>query len=1705
MPNNTPTYALTNGSLPSGLSLSSSGIISGTLGHVSLTTTLNFVITAYDGVGGVSPATFTYTVLAIDQTLVWNTPIGSLGSAKTLTTITPIQLSVTDPHGRLISYSLTSGTLPSGLSMSSSGLITGYLSAVSTDTVSSFLITASNGAGGLSPASFNYTVQYYDYPPVWTMSSTLGTFGVNRVVGIQLSATDPSGNSLSYTVMSGTIMPDITLSASGFLSGTVNPSVSPGPFSTLLPSQFPAWVTGSNLGTYVSGSTLQTSIQATANFGTVISSYFLTDGQVLPVGLILGVTGSLAGVIPSISNNTQGISLAPCIWNTPSGVLAVLSTNLGGNTSISVSLSASPGTGTIISRYNMRDGYVLPFGLNLNTQTGVISGIVAEDTNPADTYTPPAYPPTWQSSGNLAILTANSSFSTTLQASPYVGRSITWYGLADNNVLPYGFLLDSTSGVLSGFTGLSSVVGDTYVMPPNPPTWLTFGTMAVVTEFTTATITATLQASAFSGRNMSCYALTDNNVLPYGFILNPSTGVISGNFSEDTIVNDPYIPPTNPPTWTTVTGALATLTEYSSLALTLHATAYSTRTVSCYQVTDNSVMPYGFILNPTTGVILGNYTEDTIPHDPPVYPMSPPAWVSSGTLATLLNYSTYSITLQATPASSRNISSYNMLDAYVLPTGFILNTQTGILTGVTTENFNPADVYVPPSNPPIWISNTGTLATLTEYSSFSATLQATPYIGRNIRCYQVTDNNVLPYGFILNPTTGVVLGNYTEDTIPHDPQVYPMNPPVWVSNGTLATVIEYSSFTTTLQATPSTGRVISSYNLRDNYILPFGYILNPQTGVLTGNTTENFNPLDPYIPPINPPSWITPGSLTNVSSYSTYTATLQATPYTGRNITCYGLVDTNVLPFNFILNPVTGVLTGSLTDDTIIGNAYIPPTNPPTWITGSTLPTLKEYSSITITLQATPLSGRNIICYGLIDGSIFPYNFILNPTTGVLSGSLIEDNISGDAYIPPTNPPTWVTSGTLATLLEYASFTTTLQATGYSTRTVSCYAVTDNSVLPCGFILNSSNGILTGYVTDATNPGDTSIGIPNPPTWSMSGTLATVIEYGNFTTTLQATPLTGRNIISYNVIDGDVLPFGYILNTQTGVITGNTTEDFNPLDTYLPPSNPPVWASISGILATLTEYSSFTATLQATASSGRNIKCYQVTDNSVMPYGFILNPTTGVVLGNFTEDTIPHDPQVYPMNPPVWVSSGTLNTLAEYSSLSITLQATPASGRSIIGYNILDDYVLPFGYILNTQTGIISGTVLEDFNPLNSYIPPTNPPTWISAGTLATLGEYVSFTTTLQVTPSSGRSITCYGLVDNTVLPYGLILNPNTGIISGTTPEDLNILDTYIPPIHPPSWVTSPFLTTLIEFSGTTFSTTLQATPYTGKTITCYGLADKNVLPYGFILDSITGILSGVFTEDTITSDAYIPPIHPPTWTTVTGALATLTEYSSFTATIQATPYSGRTITCYVITDNSAMPNGFLLNPSTGVITGNYTEDTIPGDPLIPILNPPSWSSAGILPPVTEFGTYSTTLQATPFSGRTLSYNLQDGNVLPIGYILNTQTGVLSGVTTEDFNPLDTYVPPSNPPSWNTSGTIGSYTKNSSITVTVSATPYSGRTIAAYFTADGSQLPTGLVLNAQTGAISGVTPTVAATYTVHAYVIDSALAVSTTNFSFIIT
>jgi hypothetical protein len=149
----TITYSLASGStLPTGITLNtSSGLISGTLPTISSNTTYSFTINASDGVNTI-PRAFSF---ISKNKINWSTASGTLGTIyDSNRTTSSFQLASTGVSS--VTYSLTSGSLPTGMTVNSSGLISGSISSgVLSDTTYTFAVTASDGVSYDTPRDFS--------------------------------------------------------------------------------------------------------------------------------------------------------------------------------------------------------------------------------------------------------------------------------------------------------------------------------------------------------------------------------------------------------------------------------------------------------------------------------------------------------------------------------------------------------------------------------------------------------------------------------------------------------------------------------------------------------------------------------------------------------------------------------------------------------------------------------------------------------------------------------------------------------------------------------------------------------------------------------------------------------------------------------------------------------------------------------------------------------------------------------------------------------------------------------------------------------------------------------------------------------------------------------------------------------------------------------------------------------------------------------------------------------------------------------------------------------------------------------------------------------------------------------------------------------------------------------------------------------------
>jgi len=151
-------YSIISGTLPAGINLNNeTGVLSGTYTGLDFNTT-NLVIRAVDTGGNTVDRTFR--LFSLNP--VWNTG-ATLSSAESGVAYSN-QLSASDDNS--ITYSLISGSFPTGISLSSSGLISG----TSSDTAGtnySIVIRATDSSGNYTDKAFTLLISGF-IPLTWT-------------------------------------------------------------------------------------------------------------------------------------------------------------------------------------------------------------------------------------------------------------------------------------------------------------------------------------------------------------------------------------------------------------------------------------------------------------------------------------------------------------------------------------------------------------------------------------------------------------------------------------------------------------------------------------------------------------------------------------------------------------------------------------------------------------------------------------------------------------------------------------------------------------------------------------------------------------------------------------------------------------------------------------------------------------------------------------------------------------------------------------------------------------------------------------------------------------------------------------------------------------------------------------------------------------------------------------------------------------------------------------------------------------------------------------------------------------------------------------------------------------------------------------------------------------------------------------------------
>jgi len=371
------TWDVSTGTLPAGISMSSAGVLAGT---PSASGAFSFTVrvTPASGPAGTQAVSLVINpALAITTTTLPNATITSAYN----------QTLATSGGTGAKTFAVTAGGLPTGLSLSSGGVISGTPSAVQT---ASFTITATDTVGATATRGLSITVSAAPVSPVISTTSPLPASTINRPYSLTFAA---SGGTTPYTwdVSTGTLPAGISMSSAGVLAGT--PSAS-GAFSftvRVTPASGPAGTQAVSLvinpalaitTTTLPNATITSAYNQTlaTSGGTGVKAFAVTAGG-LPTGLSLSSGGVISGTPSAVQTASFTITATDTVGATATRALSI---------TVSAAPLAPTFTSTAPLRVRVNSVYTYdanasgnpaptfsllspPAGMGMNTNTGVIT------------------------------------------------------------------------------------------------------------------------------------------------------------------------------------------------------------------------------------------------------------------------------------------------------------------------------------------------------------------------------------------------------------------------------------------------------------------------------------------------------------------------------------------------------------------------------------------------------------------------------------------------------------------------------------------------------------------------------------------------------------------------------------------------------------------------------------------------------------------------------------------------------------------------------------------------------------------------------------------------------------------------------------------------------------------------------------------------------------------------------------------------------------------------------------------------------------------------------------------------------------------------------------------------------------------------------------------------------------------------------------
>ena len=476
-------FAVTAGATPAGVVLSAAGVLSGT---PTAAGTFNFTVTATDNGGFTGSRAYTFTVAAPAIAIAPASLANAVAGQAYSSTVTAS--GGTAPYA----FAFTAGSLPSGMTLSSTGVLSGTSTMAGTFNFTVSATDSSTGAGAPFSGSRAYSLTVAA-PSVIIAPATLP----NPTVGAAYSRTvTASGGTAPYTfaVTAGATPSGLSLSPAGVLSGT--PTSAGTVNFTVTATDGNGFNGARTYNVTVGGPTLvlTPTSQPAAHVGQAYSASFTTTGGTapyhhsvtgsLPAGLSLADNGTLSGTPTQAGNFPVAIHVIDSSTGAGSPFTATVNLTL---TVDADPLVLTPASTALTATYGASNSIVftssggsaprtlsitgaIPAGMSFDPASGVLSGTpsVTGSFSFTVTVTDAGVTPATLSQGYTLTIaavtivvspatlpggTAGTAYSGTLAAS---GGLAPYTFAVSAGALPPGITM-STSGALAGTPTQSGV------------------------------------------------------------------------------------------------------------------------------------------------------------------------------------------------------------------------------------------------------------------------------------------------------------------------------------------------------------------------------------------------------------------------------------------------------------------------------------------------------------------------------------------------------------------------------------------------------------------------------------------------------------------------------------------------------------------------------------------------------------------------------------------------------------------------------------------------------------------------------------------------------------------------------------------------------------------------------------------------------------------------------------------------------------------------------------------------------------------------------------------------------------------------------------------------------------------------------------------------------------------------------------------------